>query len=85
MFWLVFYFTGERLCSLEEGTPGNGTYTRHGSIFASLAGCFIKKSENGMVRIKYFCILNFLVVSGISAVSRAPMSVVLTLLQQSLS
>ncbi|XP_032081738.1 exosome complex component CSL4 isoform X2 [Thamnophis elegans] len=40
---------GERLCSLEEGTPGNGTYTRHGSIFASLAGCFIKKSENGML------------------------------------
>ncbi|ETE68001.1 Exosome complex component CSL4, partial [Ophiophagus hannah] len=49
MFWLVFYFTGEQLCSLEEGTPGNGTYTRHGSIFASLAGCFMKKSENGMV------------------------------------
>uniref|UniRef100_A0A8D0E9A1 Exosome complex component CSL4 n=1 Tax=Salvator merianae TaxID=96440 RepID=A0A8D0E9A1_SALMN len=40
---------GERLCSLEEGTPGNGTYTRHGSIFASLAGCLMKKSENGML------------------------------------
>ncbi|XP_054840192.1 exosome complex component CSL4 isoform X2 [Eublepharis macularius] len=40
---------GERLCSLEEGTPGSGTYTHHGFIFASLAGCFMKKSENGMV------------------------------------
>ncbi|XP_062988579.1 exosome complex component CSL4 isoform X1 [Elgaria multicarinata webbii] len=40
---------GERLCSLEEGTPGSGTYTRHGSIFASLAGCLTKKTENGML------------------------------------
>uniref|UniRef100_A0A803TZ16 Exosome component 1 n=1 Tax=Anolis carolinensis TaxID=28377 RepID=A0A803TZ16_ANOCA len=38
---------GERLCSLEEGVPGSGTYTRHGFIFASLAGCLVRKSENG--------------------------------------
>ncbi|KAM9052748.1 exosome complex component CSL4 isoform 2-T2 [Megaptera novaeangliae] len=38
---------GERLCNLEEGSPGSGTYTRHGYIFSSLAGCLIKSSENG--------------------------------------
>ncbi|XP_040848308.1 exosome complex component CSL4 isoform X4 [Ochotona curzoniae] len=38
---------GERLCNLEEGTPGSGTYTRHGYIFSSLAGCLTKTSENG--------------------------------------
>uniref|UniRef100_A0A8C0DHJ3 Exosome complex component CSL4 n=1 Tax=Balaenoptera musculus TaxID=9771 RepID=A0A8C0DHJ3_BALMU len=40
---------GERLCNLEEGSPGSGTYTRHGYIFSSLAGCLIKSSENGAV------------------------------------
>lgn len=48
----MFCHPGERLCSLEEGTPGSGTYARHGSIFASLAGCLMKKSENGKVRMK---------------------------------
>uniref|UniRef100_A0A8C0TWS1 S1 motif domain-containing protein n=1 Tax=Canis lupus familiaris TaxID=9615 RepID=A0A8C0TWS1_CANLF len=38
---------GERLCNLEEGSPGSGTYTRHGYIFSSLAGCLTKSSENG--------------------------------------
>nr|KAF6424854.1 exosome component 1 [Molossus molossus] len=38
---------GERLCNLEEGSPGSGTYTRHGYIFSSLAGCMTKSSENG--------------------------------------
>ncbi|XP_021570412.1 exosome complex component CSL4 isoform X4 [Carlito syrichta] len=38
---------GERLCNLEEGAPGSGTYTRHGYIFSSLAGCLTKSSENG--------------------------------------
>ncbi|XP_077801341.1 exosome complex component CSL4 isoform X1 [Macaca mulatta] len=38
---------GERLCNLEEGSPGSGTYTRHGYIFSSLAGCLMKSSENG--------------------------------------
>uniref|UniRef100_H0UVL6 Exosome component 1 n=1 Tax=Cavia porcellus TaxID=10141 RepID=H0UVL6_CAVPO len=38
---------GERLCNLEEGSPGSGTYTRHGYIFSSLAGCLTKRSENG--------------------------------------
>ncbi|XP_041517907.1 exosome complex component CSL4 isoform X3 [Microtus oregoni] len=38
---------GERLCNLEEGSPGSGTYTRHGYIFSSLAGCLTKTSENG--------------------------------------
>ncbi|KAF6108644.1 exosome component 1 [Phyllostomus discolor] len=40
---------GERLCNLEEGSPGSGTYTRHGYIFSSLAGCVTKSSENGAV------------------------------------
>uniref|UniRef100_A0AC11C0V1 Exosome component 1 n=1 Tax=Ovis aries TaxID=9940 RepID=A0AC11C0V1_SHEEP len=40
---------GERLCNLEEGSPGSGTYTRHGYIFSSLAGCLTKTSENGAV------------------------------------
>uniref|UniRef100_A0A8C6DXM3 Exosome complex component CSL4 n=1 Tax=Moschus moschiferus TaxID=68415 RepID=A0A8C6DXM3_MOSMO len=39
---------GERLCNLEEGSPGSGTYTRHGYIFSSLAGCLTKSSENGV-------------------------------------
>nr|XP_035967477.1 exosome complex component CSL4 isoform X3 [Halichoerus grypus] len=42
---------GERLCNLEEGSPGSGTYTRHGYIFSSLAGCLTKSSENGAVEI----------------------------------
>ncbi|XP_036017545.1 exosome complex component CSL4 isoform X3 [Mus musculus] len=41
---------GERLCNLEEGSPGSGTYTRHGYIFSSLAGCLMKTSENGAVK-----------------------------------
>ncbi|XP_030342726.1 exosome complex component CSL4 isoform X4 [Strigops habroptila] len=36
---------GERLCSTEEATAGSGTYTRHGFIFSSLAGCLEKTSE----------------------------------------
>uniref|UniRef100_A0A671EXV9 Exosome complex component CSL4 n=1 Tax=Rhinolophus ferrumequinum TaxID=59479 RepID=A0A671EXV9_RHIFE len=40
---------GERLCNLEEASPGSGTYTRHGYIFSSLAGCMTKSSENGAV------------------------------------
>ncbi|NXY91945.1 EXOS1 protein, partial [Alcedo cyanopectus] len=40
---------GERLCSMEEATAGSGTYTRHGFIFSSLAGCLEKRSEdNGL-------------------------------------
>ncbi|KAK1189956.1 EXOS1 protein, partial [Pygoscelis papua] len=35
---------GERLCSAEEATAGSGTYTRHGFIFSSLAGCLEKRS-----------------------------------------
>ncbi|XP_075573469.1 exosome complex component CSL4 isoform X3 [Pelecanus crispus] len=37
---------GERLCSTEEATAGSGTYTRHGFIFSSLAGCLEKRSED---------------------------------------
>ncbi|XP_067858124.1 exosome complex component CSL4 isoform X1 [Heptranchias perlo] len=40
---------GERLCSIEDSTPGDGTYSRHGYIFASLAGYVVKKNDNGMV------------------------------------
>uniref|UniRef100_A0A2K5Q986 Exosome component 1 n=1 Tax=Cebus imitator TaxID=2715852 RepID=A0A2K5Q986_CEBIM len=41
---------GERLCNLEEGSPGSGTYTRHGYIFSSLAGCLMKSCENGALK-----------------------------------
>ncbi|KAM6263889.1 exosome complex component CSL4 isoform 1-T1 [Spheniscus humboldti] len=37
---------GERLCSAEEATAGSGTYTRHGFVFSSLAGCLEKRSED---------------------------------------
>ncbi|KAJ7399222.1 Exosome complex component CSL4 [Pitangus sulphuratus] len=37
---------GERLCSTEEATAGSGTYTRHGFIFSSLAGCLERRSED---------------------------------------
>uniref|UniRef100_A0A8D0V1F0 Exosome complex component CSL4 n=1 Tax=Sus scrofa TaxID=9823 RepID=A0A8D0V1F0_PIG len=47
VFWVFFFCAGERLCNLEEGSPGSGTYTRHGYIFSSLAGCLTKSSENG--------------------------------------
>lgn len=46
----AFFLAGERLCNLEEGSPGSGTYTRHGYIFSSLAGCMTKTSENGAVK-----------------------------------
>ncbi|XP_072413284.1 exosome complex component CSL4 [Chiloscyllium punctatum] len=46
---LKFCIPGERLCSTEDGTPGNGTYSRHGYIFASLAGYVVKENDNGMV------------------------------------
>uniref|UniRef100_A0A8C0IUR8 Exosome component 1 n=1 Tax=Chelonoidis abingdonii TaxID=106734 RepID=A0A8C0IUR8_CHEAB len=36
-----------RLCSLEEGVAGSGTYTRHGYVCAALAGCLAKTSEDG--------------------------------------
>ncbi|XP_074152091.1 exosome complex component CSL4 isoform X1 [Sminthopsis crassicaudata] len=38
---------GERLCHLDEASPGSGTYTRHGYIFSSLSGCVVKTSDNG--------------------------------------
>ncbi|XP_017581594.1 exosome complex component CSL4 isoform X1 [Corvus cornix cornix] len=37
---------GERLCSTEEATAGSGTYTRHGFIFSSLAGCLERRNED---------------------------------------
>ncbi|XP_039240982.1 exosome complex component CSL4 isoform X2 [Pipra filicauda] len=40
---------GERLCSTEEATAGSGTYTRHGFIFSSLAGCLERRSEDSGV------------------------------------
>ncbi|XP_041493352.1 exosome complex component CSL4-like isoform X2 [Microtus oregoni] len=39
----------ERLCNLEEGSPRSSTYTQHGYIFSSLAGCLTKTSENGVL------------------------------------
>lgn len=42
---------GERLRSLEQLTPGNGTYIRHGYVYASLAGYKqLKDQQNGEVR-----------------------------------
>ncbi|XP_064418218.1 exosome complex component CSL4 [Latimeria chalumnae] len=38
---------GEKLCSVEDCVSGNGTYSKHGYIFASLAGYVVRKSENG--------------------------------------
>ncbi|NXJ14814.1 EXOS1 protein, partial [Odontophorus gujanensis] len=38
---------GERLCSAEEASAGGGTYVRHGSIFASLAGCLQRRADGG--------------------------------------
>ncbi|XP_060698465.1 exosome complex component CSL4 [Hemiscyllium ocellatum] len=46
---LKYCIPGERLCSTEDGTPGNGTYSRHGYIFASLAGYVVKENDNGMM------------------------------------
>lgn len=40
---------GERLCSTEEATAGSGTYTRHGFIFSSLAGCLERRNEDSEV------------------------------------
>ncbi|XP_015758509.1 PREDICTED: exosome complex component CSL4-like, partial [Acropora digitifera] len=39
---------GERLGSLEQFTPGNGTYIRHGYLFSSLAGYkHVLQQQNG--------------------------------------
>jgi len=39
---------GERLGSLEQFTPGNGTYIRHGYVYASLAGYKqLQEQQNG--------------------------------------
>ncbi|XP_078269454.1 exosome complex component CSL4 [Rhinoraja longicauda] len=46
---MKFCIPGERLCSIEDSTPGDGTYSRHGYIFASLAGYVLKRNDNGMV------------------------------------
>ncbi|XP_061857414.1 exosome complex component CSL4 isoform X2 [Colius striatus] len=46
-----FCVPGERLCSTEEATAGSGTYTRHGFIFSSLAGCLEKRSEDSGVSV----------------------------------
>lgn len=41
---------GERLGSLEQFSSGNGTYVRHGHVYASLAGYKqLQESENGEV------------------------------------
>ncbi|XP_020616719.1 exosome complex component CSL4-like [Orbicella faveolata] len=39
---------GERLGSLEQFSPGNGTYVRHGYVYASLAGYRqVQEQQNG--------------------------------------
>ncbi|NWI18100.1 EXOS1 protein, partial [Crypturellus soui] len=40
---------GERLCSSGEASGGSGTYTRHGFVYASLAGCLRRSGvESGL-------------------------------------
>uniref|UniRef100_H2ZLP5 RNA-binding domain-containing protein n=1 Tax=Ciona savignyi TaxID=51511 RepID=H2ZLP5_CIOSA len=38
---------GERLCSSEQYQAGRGTYVRHGSVFATLAGRVERRKESG--------------------------------------
>lgn len=40
----IVVIPGERLGSIEQYSPGNGTYIRHGYVYASLAG--FKQSQN---------------------------------------
>lgn len=41
---------GERLGSLEQFSLGNGTYVRHGYVYASLAGYRqVQEQQNGEV------------------------------------
>ncbi|XP_058972702.2 exosome complex component CSL4-like [Pocillopora verrucosa] len=40
----IVVIPGERLGSIEQYSPGNGTYIRHGYVYASLAG--YKQSQN---------------------------------------
>ena len=41
---------GERLGSLEQFSPGNGTYVRHGYVYVSLAGYRqLQEQQNGEV------------------------------------
>ncbi|XP_043912172.1 exosome complex component CSL4 isoform X2 [Protopterus annectens] len=37
----------EKLCNVEECSPGYGTYCRRGFVFSSLAGYVTKTSDNG--------------------------------------
>lgn len=48
--FLISCRSGERLCSMEDCIPGAGTYLRHGSIFASLAGYVLRRNEGEEVR-----------------------------------
>ena len=44
---------GERLGSLEQFSPGNGTYIRHGYVYASLAGYRqVQDQTNGEVHVR---------------------------------
>ena len=45
---------GERLGSLEQFSPGNGTYIRHGYVYASLAGYKqLQDQQNGEVSLAF--------------------------------
>lgn len=47
---------GERLGSLEKFSPGNGTYVRHGYVYASLAGYKqLQEQENREVCLEEIC------------------------------
>lgn len=67
----AFFPAGERLCNLEEGSPGSGTYTRHGYIFSSLAGCMTKSSENGAVKGAAFHLLGLCLAPRLPFISRS--------------
>lgn len=47
---------GERLGSLEQFSPGNGTYVRRGHVYASLAGYKqLQEQENREVCLEEIC------------------------------
>lgn len=47
---LFCLYSGDKLCSVEDCTPGTGVYLRHGYIYSSLAGYVLKKNEGEEVR-----------------------------------
>ena len=56
----IVVIPGERLGSIEQYSLGNGTYIRHGYVYASLAGYKQSQNqENGEVCEIFWCIVSF--------------------------